>query len=232
MDSLLTANCRPTAAYPLRGTTVLVVEDSRFACDAIRLMCQKSGARVRRADSLEHGRRHLRVYRPTVAIIDLGLPDGVGEDLIRELAKGSPRIDAILGMSGDPFAGDRAIKAGADGFISKPIHSIAEFQSALIAVLPTERSPVGPRAADTTPIEPDPLALRDDLRHAAEVLSNGDISEQYYVAQFVSGLARSSDDPDLLAAAEALTEGGKNTSANLRILSSLIEDRIGAASVI
>ena len=86
---------------PLIGKTVLIVEDSRFICEAARLMCLHSGARLRRADSLAAARRHLNVYFPTIVIIDVGLPDGSGLQLISELAGASPRISVILGTSGD-----------------------------------------------------------------------------------------------------------------------------------
>ena len=91
---------RPTATRPLLGMTVLVVEDSRFASDAMRLLCLRSGARIRRADCLLSARRHLNVYRPSAAIVDLGLPDGCGAELISEMVSAVPRVGVILGTSG------------------------------------------------------------------------------------------------------------------------------------
>ena len=96
---------------PLAGLTVLVVEDSRFASEAVRLLCLRSGARIRRADCLASARRHLATYRPAVVIVDMGLPDGDGAGLIAALAAMRPRVPVILGVSGDP---DRRVAALAD----------------------------------------------------------------------------------------------------------------------
>ncbi len=138
MDDLpvLTHITSPTAARPLLGMTVLVVEDSLYACDAMRLMCLHSGARIRRADCLRSARRHLQVYRPSVVIIDLGLPDGSGLDLIEELAATTPRVASILGASGMDGGEAGAIAAGADGFIDKPLTNLGVFQQTILATLP------------------------------------------------------------------------------------------------
>ena len=106
---------------------MLVIEDSKFACEAMRLHCLHSGARIRRADSLRSARRHLKVYRPSVAIINIGLPDGNGEDLIKDLVEDTSRPLIVLRTSGDQHSRDTAMTAGADGFLAKPIASLAAF---------------------------------------------------------------------------------------------------------
>jgi len=125
----------PTSNRPLLGLTVLVVEDSRFASEALRLLCLRSGARIRRADCLRSARRHLQVYRPSVAIVDIGLRDGSGTELIEELHLAEPRTTVILGMSGDPDAEAKAVAAGADAFITKPLTSLATFQELILSHL-------------------------------------------------------------------------------------------------
>ena len=124
-EAMLTMIQTPTARRPLLGLTILVVEDSRYACETMRLMCLRSGARIRRADSLRSARRHLKVYRPSAVIVDVGLPDGSGLELIQDMAQASPRVNAILGISGDPEMEQRARDAGADSFIAKPFSSLA-----------------------------------------------------------------------------------------------------------
>lgn len=204
----LTMNVQATAVRPLLGLTVLVVEDSRFASEAVRLLCIRSGARIRRADSLVSAHRHLQVYRPSVVIVDLGLPDGSGLDLIAELAveplTARPVILATSGADGEDQE-LQALAAGADDFLPKPFTSVSAFQHSILSHLPDEMRPIGPRIVSDESISPDRLALNEDLSHLDDLLQNGaDVLE--YVAPFLQGLARLAGDKSLKTASDALSK--------------------------
>lgn len=189
---------QPTPERPLLGLTILVVEDSRYASEAIRLMSLRSGARLRRADCLASAERHLNVYSPTVAIVDLGLPDGSGLDLIKSMAETKPRVQVLLGTSGAEreAAEARVMACGADGFIPKPVSTIAEYQAAILAHLPDAQRPTGPREAPIVSVDPDPLALREDLSHAMDLLAL-ERPPVSYLRRFLIGLARTVKDTTL-----------------------------------
>lgn len=217
---------------PLTGLTVLVVEDSRVASEAVRMLCLRSGARIRRADCLRTAARHLQIYCPAVVIVDLGLPDGDGTQLIAQMHAMVPRVPVVLGMSGDPDKEAAALAAGADGFLSKPIESLALFQHAILAILPPEARPTGLRVVSEELVQPDPGALRDDLAHVAEVLSSSsDTSAIDYIARFLAGVARSARDAPLEQAATALARdhsAGRALAADLARISGLVQDRLTA----
>ncbi|MBA2442753.1 MAG: response regulator transcription factor [Rubrobacter sp.] len=74
------------------------------------------------AGSLEEGREVLRTAADSfdVAIVDLGLPDGEGEDLIREIYEANPRcLVLVLSASLDRTQFARAVEAGAAGVMHK-----------------------------------------------------------------------------------------------------------------
>ncbi len=218
----------PQPGRPLLGLTVLVVEDSRFACEAIRLLCLRSGARIRRADCLRSARRHLQTYRPTIVIVDLGLPDGSGAELIGELARVTPRVPVLLGSSGDSGLAAQALAAGADGFLAKPVESLARFQAAILRALPPGPQPPlsAPDGADR--IEPDRIALRDDLTHVVELLGAApDDAGLAYVAQFLAGIAASAHDRQLEDAAHALA---RDHFLGLPKVSGMLRDRLAAGA--
>lgn len=235
MDALndLMLKRAPTARRPLLGLTVLVVEDSRFACEALRLMCLRSGARIRRADSLEHAKRHLAVYRPTVVLIDIGLPDGSGIALIEALATATPRIEVILGISGDPATEKGVIAAGADGFIPKPFEKLANFQNTILSHLPADRQPPSPRELSDETVSPDPIAYQDDLSHVAQVLNNSEDQDVLaYVTQFLGGVARSAQDHDLDVAVRKLAKlhsDGDDPGKEVAALAEMVEARIASS---
>ena len=226
----------PTAERPLLGQTILVVEDSRFACEALRLICQRSGARIRRADSLKSASRHLRTYRPGIVLIDVGLPDGSGLDLISDLALAEPRINVIAAMSGDDTLEDAAMKAGACTFLAKPLSSITAFQQAMLAQLPQDARPTDLRPAAFDEVIPDRIAYRDDLSLAADLLTDRpDQSTLAYVSVFLLGIAKSVADPDLESLAR---DAGATTSTDapyqdvLSRLRSAVEVRLNTEQVV
>ncbi len=228
--------CRPTGSRPLLGVTVLVVEDSRYACDALRLLCLRSGARIRRADCLKSARRHLQIYRPGVMLVDVGLPDGSGADLISEAASGTPRVQVILGISGDTLSEDIALAAGADGFLPKPVISLAQFQNAILSLLPADRRPIGPYPIRDEVVQPDPVAFRDDMAHVAEVLTQGaDDRMLSYVAQFLTGVARSARDTALEDAAVQLAQeraAGRPVGSDAARIAGLVQERLHSVAAV
>jgi response regulator RpfG family c-di-GMP phosphodiesterase len=226
----------PTARRPLLGQTVLVVEDSRYASEAVRLMCLRSGARIRRADSLETADRHLAVYLPTILLVDVGLPDGSGIDLIRAVSDASPRIDVIMGTSGNADFKDAVMAAGADDFIEKPVDSLNAFQAKMLSHVPTDRQPPMRRVLEDEMISPDLVAYQDDLSHVAQVLKgdSGEITIDY-VTQFLGGVARSVHDHDLDSAVTELAQArsaGRNPKQGIAMLSQMLQSRIAAAGPI
>ena len=200
----------------LFAVTILLVEDSRSASEAIRLYAAESGARVRRADSLHAASRHLAIYRPSLVIVDLGLPDGDGMALIHHLASASTPLAAIVAMSGRERAEwqAEATLAGAAACLEKPIANLRAFQECVLSVLPdadTRRRPderelmLHGRASVRA-------ALDEDLRRArallADALKLGDSETVAYCAQFLGSVGEMLGEADLAAAARAASGPG------------------------
>ncbi|MFT3972257.1 MAG: response regulator [Amaricoccus sp.] len=224
----------PSAAGSLRrqclfAVTILLVEDSRTASEAIRLYAAESGARVRRADSLTAASRHLAIYRPNVVIVDLGLPDGDGIDLIRHLASAPTPLTSIVAISGHERATwqAEAMAAGAAGCLEKPIPSLRVFQELVLAVLPDAESRRRPderelllagRATVRAALEEDLLRARGLL---ADALPAGDADTVAYCAQFLQSVGEMLGDLDLATAAR-----GAGTPVGAGLLTRMVEARL------
>ena len=218
-----------------RPQTLLLVEDSRFAAETVRLICRRAGIRLRRAESLAGAREHLQVYRPELALIDLGLPDGSGLELIAELAATGSRRPRLVAVSGDPGWRGAALAAGADASCAKPLGLSGHLEA--ILGLPSDqghavlmRDAVGTAAptAGTRPPVADPMALHDDLKRAHALLLDQDARGHVgYAGQFVGSIARSLDDAPLIAAADLARDRGRR-----RPLLAALQARVSAAPAI
>jgi two-component system response regulator DesR len=103
-------------------TRVMLIEDQP---DFRRLMValldrQPDLEVVAQAGSLTEAREHAAVVRFDVAVLDLGLPDGNGADLISDLRGANPEVAVlILSASLDPASLERAAQAGASEIMDK-----------------------------------------------------------------------------------------------------------------
>ncbi|MDQ3965565.1 MAG: PAS domain S-box protein, partial [Actinomycetota bacterium] len=105
---------------------VLLVEDHATVRDALASSFEgEAGFEVVvQAASLAEARRMLKEAGPVeVAVIDLGLPDGYGADLIWELREKNPQAQAlVLSATLDRSEIARAVEAGAAGIVNKRAH--------------------------------------------------------------------------------------------------------------
>jgi DNA-binding NarL/FixJ family response regulator len=72
------------------------------------------------AGSLAEARAHATTLEFDVVVLDLGLPDGHGEDLIADFRRSNPDVGVlILSASLDPAGVEKAARLGADEIMDK-----------------------------------------------------------------------------------------------------------------
>ncbi len=118
------ASAPGVACDPVRGSTVLVVEDNPVNRKLARNVLRSRGYRVLEADTGEEGIEIARRERPHLILMDLQLPGLDGVEATRRL-KADPVTRAIPVVALSAHAQDvdeaRARDAGCVGFIAKPI---------------------------------------------------------------------------------------------------------------
>jgi two-component system KDP operon response regulator KdpE len=98
----------------------LVVEDDRALQKVLRIMLEANGFRVAVADDCGRGERDARAKVPDIAIVDLGLPDHDGVDLIKSVRTWSPMPIIVLSARTAETQRLTAFEAGADDYVLKP----------------------------------------------------------------------------------------------------------------
>jgi two-component system response regulator QseB len=112
---------------------ILVVEDEAEIRRFVRLALERDGFEVFDADGVERGLIEAGTRRPDLLVLDLGLPDGDGVDLVRHLRTWSGMPILVLSARTDERDKIEALDAGADDYLVKPI-SIDELAARLRAI--------------------------------------------------------------------------------------------------
>jgi two-component system KDP operon response regulator KdpE len=99
---------------------IVVVEDEAEIRRFVALALERDGFEVHEADSVERGLIEASSRRPDMLVVDLGLPDGDGVDLIRQLRTWSDAPVLVLSARTDEADKIEALDAGADDYLVKP----------------------------------------------------------------------------------------------------------------
>jgi len=102
---------------------LLLVEDSRRLTELIVESVHGAGWRIDGVGTLAEAFVTLQCEEHDLLVLDLGLPDGDGVDLLRQLRKNGSTIPVlIVTAAGDVDARISGLDAGADDYLVKPFH--------------------------------------------------------------------------------------------------------------
>ena len=99
---------------------IVVIEDEPTIRRFIRLSLETEDCQVHEAEGMKRGLIELGTRHPDLLVLDLGLPDGEGVDLIRDLRSWSDIPVIVLSARSDEADKVLALDAGADDYLTKP----------------------------------------------------------------------------------------------------------------
>jgi two-component system KDP operon response regulator KdpE len=99
---------------------ILAVEDEPDIRRILRALLEGDQYRFIEAETAERGEIEARSHKPDLLLVDLGLPDGNGIDLIRRIRTWSPVPIIVLSARTMEEQKIAALDAGADDYVTKP----------------------------------------------------------------------------------------------------------------
>lgn len=99
---------------------IVLIEDEPQIRRFVRMALEAEGCQVYETETLQRGLIESGTRHPDIIILDLGLPDGDGVDLIRELRTWSQTPIIVLSARLEEADKVRALDTGADDYLTKP----------------------------------------------------------------------------------------------------------------
>lgn len=109
---------------------VLLIEDDSAICSLLRHYLKDSSFKLVEANSAQDGMTAAIEKKPDIIILDLGLPDGDGLQLVKVLREWCSAPILIMSARADDINKVAALDLGADDYITKPF-SVTELMARL-----------------------------------------------------------------------------------------------------
>ncbi|MFZ5644248.1 MAG: response regulator [Bacillota bacterium] len=128
-----------------KGVRILVVDDEAQLLKLLRVTLTSHGFEVAEAETGQEALCQVRNYKPDIIILDLGLPDMDGLDVINSLREWTKTPIIILSAREQENDKIIALDAGADDYLTKPFgmgELLARIRAALRHMAGVESEPV------------------------------------------------------------------------------------------
>ena len=116
------------------GARVLVVEDDPEILRMLRAYLTGRGYQVQSAQTAAQATEIFWRHRPDLVLLDLGLPDADGCDVIEQIRRQTDTPIVVLSARGEEAEKVRALDLGADDYLTKPF-GVDELQARLRVAL-------------------------------------------------------------------------------------------------
>ena len=102
---------------------VLIIEDEKALADSMDEYLSREGYHCEKVAMFRKATEKINLYKYDCVIVDIGLPDGSGLDVIRELKRNKSEVGIIIVSARDNL-NDRidGLEIGADDYLTKPFH--------------------------------------------------------------------------------------------------------------
>ncbi len=134
----------------------LIIDDELQIRRLLRVVLEGDGYEVREAETGEAGLVEAATRRPEVILLDLGLPDRDGLEVLKQLREWSETPVLILSVRDDEARKVAALDAGAEDYVTKPFSTpelLARLRAAQRKIRPADEVSVfhhGDLAVDLT----------------------------------------------------------------------------------
>lgn len=146
---------------------ILVIDDEPQIRKFMRISLSANGYEVVEAESAAQGIEAARSQSPDLLILDLGLPDFDGQDVISSVREGSDVPIIVLSVRSQELDKVEALDRGANDYVVKPF-GIAELMARVRAVLRPRTGKGGEDVVETGDVRVD-LARRVVTRGGEEL---------------------------------------------------------------